>query len=173
MRPPALQFEFITPSGAAVTIRPIRPEDREIERAFVENLSENSRFLRFFSTVKTLSPQLLERLINVNFPTEMAFIATIRHRHREKEIGVARYAPSGVAGTAEFAVVVADEWHGHGIGRELMRHLLDVAHEAGIRRIEGSVIATNSSMLRFCDDLGFSSQVDPEDLQLLRVAKDL
>lgn len=173
MQPPDLKFEFVTQQGVFVTIRPIRPEDREIERAFVENLSENSRFMRFFASVKTLSPQLLERLINVDFPNEMAFIATVDADGREMEIGVARYAPAGLEDTAEFAVVVADEWHGQGIGRELMRHLLDVAGKAGIRRIEGSVIATNSNMLHFCDDLGFSSEVDVEDLQLLRVAKNL
>ncbi|MDH4108856.1 MAG: GNAT family N-acetyltransferase [Gammaproteobacteria bacterium] len=173
MQRPELQFECVALNGMPVTIRPIRPEDREIERSFVESLSDHSRFLRFFSAMKKLSPKLLDHLINVDFPREMAFIATINVNGVEQEIGVARYAPSETDGSAEFAIVVADEWHGQGIGRELLRHLFDVARSAGIRRIEGSVLATNSNMVRFCHGLGFTSRLDVHDPGLLRVAMDL
>ena len=173
MQPPNLRFEFTAENGTPITIRPIRPEDREIERTFVESLSDNSRFLRFFSAMKKLSPTLLDRLINVDFPAEMALIATITAEGAEQEIGVARYAPSESGGNAEFAIVVADEWHGQGIGRELLRHLFDIASGAGIRRIEGSVLASNSNMLRFCSGLGFSSRIDQHDPSLVRVVRDL
>lgn len=173
MQPPDLRFDYTAQNGTRVTIRPIRPEDREIERTFVESLSDNSRFLRFFSAMKKLSPTLLDRLINVDFPAEMALIATIDTEGSEREIGVARYAPTETEDHAEFAIVVSDEWHGQGIGRELLRHLFRIAGDAGIRRIEGSVLATNTNMLRFCRGLGFVTRIDDEDASLVRVSRDV
>jgi len=77
MQPPNLRFQFTAGNGTPIAIRPIRPEDREIGRTFLESLSDNSRFLRFFSAMKKLSPTLLDQLINVDFPAEMALTATI------------------------------------------------------------------------------------------------
>jgi acetyltransferase len=173
MKPPAIDYQWTAADGTPVTIRPIQPEDREIELAFVQGLSSNSRYLRFFSTVKDLSPQLLDRFTQVDFPDEMAFIATVHTAGAEEEIGVARYAPGNAEIVAEFAVVVADEWQGRGIGRELMRHLFVVAEDAGFERIEGAVLKANSHMLSFCRDLGFAVRGYPDDPQLVLVSKDL
>lgn len=156
-----------------MTIRPIRPEDREIERAFVLGLSANSKYFRFFSTIKHLSPQLLDRFTQVDYPSEMAFIATIHVDGSELEIGVARYAPGSSEGTAEFAVVVADDWQGRGIGRGLLHHLFIVAQESGLTRIEGFVLRANKNMLRLGGELGFTISQYSGDAQLIHIAKDL
>ncbi|MGI9223104.1 MAG: GNAT family N-acetyltransferase [Woeseiaceae bacterium] len=173
MKPPAINYQWTTPDGTPVTIRPIQAEDRDIELAFVRGLSPGARYRRFFSTVKDLSPQLLDRFTQVDFPSEMAFIATVQAAGAEIEIGVARYAPGSVATIAEFAVVVADDWQGHGIGRELMHHLLVVAEDAGFEHIEGAVLKSNSQMIRFCRELGFAVKPYPDDAQLVLVAKDV
>lgn len=173
MKPPAIDYQWTAADGTPITIRPIQPEDRQIELAFVNGLSSNSRYLRFFSTVKELSPELLDRFTRVEFPEEMAFIATVQREGGEEEIGVARYAPGSTEGTAEFAVVVGDAWQGLGIGRELMHHLFIVAEDAGFQRIDGAVLKANAHMLRFCRELGFSVGGYPDDPQLVLVSKDL
>ena len=173
MRPPAIKPEWIADDGTVVTIRPIQEEDRDIELAFVRGLSPDSKYFRFLSTLKDLPPQMLDRFTQVDFPTEMAFIATVHSAGAEEEIGVARYAPGGTESTAEFAVVVADNWQGHGIGRELMRHLFVVAEDVGFKRIEGAVLKANSQMIRFCRDLGFGISGYPDDAQLVLASKDL
>ena len=173
MKPPAIEYPWTAADGTPVTIRPIQPEDREIELAFVEGLSTVSSYMRFFSTIKDLSPQLLDRFTQVDFPTEMAFIATVQTAGAEEEIGVARYAPGTDEGTAEFAVVVADNWQGCGVGRELMRHLFIVAEDAGFEHIEGAVLKANSNMIHFCRELGFKVSGYPGDAQLVRVTQDL
>jgi acetyltransferase len=173
MQPPAINHEWTAGDGTQVLIRPIRPEDREIERAFVRGLSSTSKYLRFFSAVTDLSPKLLDRFTQVNYPTEMAFIATIQVEMAELEIGVARYAPGSSEGTAEFAVVIADDWQGRGIGRELLRHLFNVAEESGLARIEGIVLTANKNMLRLCRELGFTASQYPGDAQLVCINKDL
>lgn len=173
MKPPAIDYQWKTADGTPVTIRPIQPEDREIELAFVQGLSTGSSYMRFFSLVKDLSPQLLDRFTQVDFPSEMAFIATIQSAGAEEEIGVARYAPGSAESTAEFAVVVADDWQGHGVGRELMQHLFVVAEDAGFECIEGAVLKANANMVRFCRELGFAINAYPDDAQLVLVSIDL
>lgn len=172
-KPPEIKAEVTARDGTVVTIRPIRPEDRDIERAFVLGLSSDSRYFRFFSTLKDLSPELLDRFTQVDYPKEMAFIATIDDRGAEREIGVARYVPGGQRGTAEFAIVVADDWQGKGIGRVLLDHLFGVARDVGFTRIEALVLTANTNMLRFCRDFGFEILPYPDEDQMVLVSKDL
>jgi acetyltransferase len=171
MQPPTMKREWTAGDGTRVTIRSIQPEDREIERVFVRSLSSNSKYLRFFSPIKDLSPQLLDRFTRVDYPREMAFIATIQAEIEALQIGVARYAQGSSEGAAEFAVVVADDWQGRGIGRELLRHLFGVAKNAGFMRIEGDVLRANKNMIRFCRELGFAVGQCPGDATLVHVGK--
>ena len=173
MQPPKFRHEWTAGDGTLVTIRPIRPEDREIEQAFVSGLSSNSKYLRFFSAINKLSPRLLDQFTQVDFPREMALIATIQAEMVEQEIGVARFAQGSSKGTAEFAVVVADSWQGRGLGRELLHHLFRVAEEVGLTQIEGIVLRTNTKMLRFCRELGFTARQYPGDEELVCISKDL
>ena len=70
-------------------IRPIRPEDAEIEQAFVRSLSPEAKYLRFMSTLKELTPAMLARFTLVDYDREMALIAVAREGAREAQIGVA------------------------------------------------------------------------------------
>ena len=113
---PSESFELEGPSegvklrnGARVTIRTMQPQDAEIEQAFVRGLSKRSRYLRFFSGITELSPGVLEELTNPHFPSSYALIATVCEDDHEKQVAVARYAPTEDASVAEFAVVVDDE----------------------------------------------------------------
>jgi len=169
----ALPRKFKLDNGVEVTVRAIRPEDAEIEQAFVRSLSLKSRHLRFFNAVRELSPQMLETFTHPNYPDSWALIATVRNGASEKEIGVARYAPSKSASGAEFAVAVADDWQKRGIGTQLMKDLLAVAERAGVPRIEGVVLRQNKGMLALAEDLGFVARQDPDDPAVLIVVKNL
>ncbi len=173
MQPPNIEHEWTAGDGTLVTIRTIRPEDREIEQAFVSGLSSDSRYSRFFAAVSELSPRLLDQFTQLDFPGEMALIATIQVEMQEQEIGVARFAQGSLHGSAEFAVVVADSWQGRGLGRELLQHLFHVAQEVGLEKIEGIVLRNNTKMLRFCTELGFTVKQNPDDEELVRLSKEL
>lgn len=142
--------------GTQVTFRMMHPEDAKIEQDFVIGLSEQSRYLRFFSGIRELPAYMLEELTNPVYPISYALIATILENGEEKEIGVARYAPTGDQGNAEFAVTVADEWQGHGIASQLMRGVMAAAAVAGVSRLEGIVLKENTAMLGLAQSLGFS-----------------
>lgn len=173
MQAPPIRHQWTADNGMQVTIRPITATDRDIELAFVRGLSPDSRYFRFLSTIKDLTPQLLDRFTQVDFPREMALIATIPTSTGEQEIGVARYAKGNAPGTVEFAIVIADTWQGQGIGRELLRHLFNVAEEVGHRRIEGVALKANTKMLRLARELRFEIDPYPGDASLVRLGKDI
>ena len=143
-------------TGPAVTLRPIRPEDAEMEQAFVKSLSAESRYFRFMDTLRELTPQMLLRFTQIDYDREMAFVATLQEDRRELEIGVARYVANPDGESCEFALVIADDWQRRGLGRRMMELLIEVARERGLRAMIGHVLAENRGMLSLCQALGFA-----------------
>ena len=147
--------------GTMIAMRPIMPEDAERERRFVQGLSDQSRYFRFFYQLHELTPGMLARFTQVDYDRELALVALAPDS--ESIIGVARYIVNPDHESAEFAIVVADEWQGRGVARPLMEHLIASARRRGLARLQGAVLKTNQKMLRFTKALGFSAHDDPED----------
>jgi acetyltransferase len=163
------------PDGTDLTIRPIRPEDAEIEQIFVRGLSAESKYFRFMDTLQELSQNMLVRFTQIDYDREMALIAVLEleQEGQEKELGVCRYVTSADGRSCEFALVVADEWQKKGIGNKLMNCLFDAARAKGIKEMEGEVLATNRSMLELVRRLGFEISTSEEDASIKRIVKQL
>ncbi|MEW5973531.1 MAG: bifunctional acetate--CoA ligase family protein/GNAT family N-acetyltransferase [Pseudomonadota bacterium] len=159
--------------GRDILLRPIRPEDAELEQAFVRGLSEESRYLRFMRAIEELTPEMLVRFTQIDYDREMAFVALFEKDGQEEEIGVARYSVEPDGESAEFAVVVADAWHGLGVGTLLLEALIESARQRGVRELIGEVLPRNRSMLALADRLGFSRQMLESDEDLVRVSRRL
>lgn len=142
------------PDGAHLEVRPIRPEDAALEQKFVASLSESARRFRFVNALRSLPPDMLERFTHIDYDREMAFIAV--DTHSGEEAGVARYCPCPDGETCEFAIVIADDWQGRGLGRLLMRKLVDSARAQGWHRLCGHVLPDNFRMLELCRRLGYA-----------------
>lgn len=159
--------------GTRVVVRPIRPEDRQIEREFVQGLSNESKYFRFMGALGELNEAMLDRFTQIDYDREMAFVALVCENGRETEIGVARYVVNADAISCEFAVAVADAWQHRGLGSLLIRSLVDVARNRGLQTMEGIVIAGNYRMLGVMNALGFSIRSEPGDASVKRVTKHL
>jgi acetyltransferase len=59
--------------------------------------------------------------------------------------------------------VVTDAWQRHGLGRQLMELLIEVARARGLNAMVGHVLANNKSMLELCTDLGFVISESPDE----------
>jgi acetyltransferase len=149
--------------GSRLRVRPIRPEDAAAEREFFAGLSEESRYLRFMHYLHELTPQMLARFTQVDYDRELALIALDGRAGTENIVAVARYVANADGESAEFAIVVADLWHGRGLGHALMRMLIGCARKRGFRRLIGNVLAANVPMLALVARLGFESTPDPDD----------
>jgi acetyltransferase len=167
--PAHLVSEWRAPDGTLVTIRPIRPEDATIERAFFDALTPEARYLRFMSSIKELTAEMLWQFTHVDYDRDMALIAVIRESDREVQIAVARYVTDPDEESCEFAVVVAERWRGMGLGVHLMQLIIDIARAGGIRTITGLILASNSGMLSLAKALGFTIVDNAQDFAVKRV----
>jgi acetyltransferase len=151
--------------GADVTIRPIRPEDAKAHAAFFDRLTPQDIRFRFFSAMRELSAEQIARLTQVDYEREMAFVATrpAADDGPAETVGVARVVRETGSDEGEFAIAVAPDAKGTGVGRELMRHLIDWARAQGMRTLVGLVLADNAPMLAFVRKLGFSVQRVPSE----------
>jgi acetyltransferase len=169
--PEGLAESFEPVTGTSVTLRPLRPEDRDIELAFVSGLSPETRSNRLLGGARQITREYIESLVNVDYSRDMALAATAM-LDGETLIGVARYVLSEDRTSAEFAIVVADAWQGRGIGSRLLAKLIDVARARGLRRLYGDVLRTNRPMLEFVRRLGFTLE-QHEDPTLTRASLQL
>ena len=159
--------------GTAVTIRPIRPEDAELVKKFVRDLSEESKYFRFMNSVHELTEAMLVRLTQLDYSREIALIEVTSVQDEEVELGVARFAINPDGESCEFALVVADKFTGKGLGHKLMLSLMDAARSKGLKTIEGEVLSENHNMLKLMRHLGFTSKICEEDRHIVKVSKSL
>jgi len=152
--------------GTRLAMRPIRPEDAELERQFVGALSEQSRYFRFFYRLHELSPAMIARFTQVDYDRELALVALAPDPDGpdgQAIVGIARSIANLDRESAEFAVVTADAWQGRGVASALMKALIACARKKGLQRLVGTVLRANQNMIRFTQGLGFNVRDDPED----------
>ncbi|HEX7081963.1 MAG TPA: bifunctional acetate--CoA ligase family protein/GNAT family N-acetyltransferase [Gammaproteobacteria bacterium] len=171
--PSRLARPYVLRDGVPLEIRPIRPEDALIEKRFVENLSERSRYLRFMYSLRSLTPEMLSRFTQIDYDREMALIAVVETERGEEQVGVARYVVNADGRSCEFAVVVADEWRQRGIATRLLRRLIDIARERRLERMNGLVLRENHNMLALAKEIGFEQENVPDDPKLVSISLDL
>lgn len=157
--------------GTDVVIRPIRPEDAELEQQFVRDLSEETRYFRFMNSVQELSESMLVRFTQIDYSREMALLAVTETHGKEVELGVTRFAINPDGESCEFALVVADNMRGKGLGNKLMTALMDAARSKGMKVMEGEVLNNNASMLKLMKRLDFSIEASAEDDSVKKVRK--
>jgi len=150
----AVAEHYCLKNGASIRIRPIRPEDAGLEQAFIAALSPLSRHARFMGGIRELSPEMMERFVNVD-AAHLAFIA-VAEGADGLEVGVSRYFSDPGGESGEFAIVVADAWQGLGLGRLLLRKITSAALAQGLTKLTGQVLTDNTRMLDLCRSLGFS-----------------
>jgi acetyltransferase len=171
--PADLETKFQLPDGTDVTIRPIRPEDAEIEQDFIRNLSDEAKYFRFMHAVHELTPEMLVRFTQIDYDREMALIAVTEVDGHEVEHGVVRYVTNPDQNSCEFALVISDELQGHGIGQRMMKRLLEIARSRGLDMMEGEVLTANHRMLELVRSMDFQIQRSPGNPGVEYVWKEL
>ncbi len=148
--------------GQRITIRPVLPQDDAVTQAFFRSLSARSRHNRFMRTFQDLPEDLLTQFTHVDYNAHLALIAEIFMDGREIAVGEARYVLSADGKNAEFAVSIADDWQGRGLGTLLLCRLIKTARKSGAGKITAETLASNTAMLRLAHKAGFSFEPDGE-----------
>ena len=136
--------------GLAVTIRPLRPDDRERIAAAVRSLDRESVYFRLFSYRNELTERGLDRIMAVDSAREVVLVVTRNEGDAETVIGSGRLVESDVKSierTAELAFMVDNRHQGQGIAGKLLKHLATIARARGIVALDAEVLAENKAML--------------------------
>jgi acetyltransferase len=172
------RYEQVWPlrGGGEYVVRPIHPDDASMLQDLVQRLSPESRYSRFVSSIRELSPAMLARFTLIDYDREMALVAVYRERspksggglsgvitEADRIVGVSRYITNPDQSSCEFSLVVADDFNGKGLGSRLMESIMDLARDKGLSEIDGLVLANNAGMLKLMKSLGFAIKRFAED----------
>lgn len=160
-------------NGTICSIRPIRPEDANALQEFVRGLSPRSKYYRYFGSVSELPQKLLARYTQIDYGRELTLVATVRRADRTRMLGEANYTTLPDGKTCEFAIMIADETAGQGLGSRLMRCLMDAARQQGHTEIRGQVLGDNEPMLALMDSLDFIVRLTDEANGAVEVSRSL
>ena len=154
--------------GTDVLIRPIRPEDEPMMVKFHATLSERSVYLRYFhlmNLAQRVAHERLTRICFIDYDREMALVAERRNpANGENEIlGVSRLTRVLGTNDAEVAVLVSDQFHGRGLGKELLARLVVVGGDEKLGALKADILPDNRDVMRICEKLGFTLRHSIED----------
>jgi len=170
---PRLVRALRTAQGECVTLQPIGPCDAGALQAYVRGLSPESRYNRFFGAMSELPPTELDRVIHFDRRCELALLAKTRVDGKRVVIAEARYVLAPGRLESEFALSVADDWRGRGLGTLLIIDIECRARRDGVHRLCGDVLRSNGPMKALARKTGFAMADVPREARLIRVVKDL
>jgi acetyltransferase len=152
--------EFTMKDGTKVSLRPIRPDDELLVAEFHKALSDRTVYMRYFCSVSLRSRvehKRLARICNVDGRHEMALVA----EHEDKStgshqvLGIGRLIKLNTQSEAEVAILVADPYQKQGLGTELLRCVIGIAHQHRLRRVRGELLRDNFAMKAILRKCGF------------------
>jgi acetyltransferase len=170
VRPYPTQYagEWTTAEGERISIRPVRAEDEPLVRRFDEKLSERSVYYRYahpLPLADRIEHDRLSRLCFIDYDRQVALVAIGRDAGGAEEIhAIGRLIKEHHSEDAEFALIVADDYQGHGLGHEVLRRLIEVGRAEGVARIVGYILSDNIAMLDLCRSFAFRIEWRAGDL---------
>ncbi|MET9696954.1 GNAT family N-acetyltransferase [Streptomyces sp. NPDC006529] len=161
------EADVVLRDGGTARIRPITPEDAERLVSFYEQVSDESKYYRFFAPYPRLSAKDVHRFTHHDYVDRVGlaatvggeFIATVRY----DRIGPDGRPASGAADEAEVAFLVQDAHQGRGVASALLEHIGAVARERGIRRFAAEVLPANVKMIKVFKEVGYQQKRTFED----------
>lgn len=161
------EADVVLRDGGTARIRPITTDDAERLVSFYEQVSDESKYYRFFAPYPRLSAKDVHRFTHHDYVDRVGlavtvggeFIATVRY----DRIDASGRPASAPADEAEVAFLVQDAHQGRGVASTLLEHIAAVARERGIRRFAAEVLPANNKMIKVFRDAGYTQQRSFED----------
>jgi GNAT superfamily N-acetyltransferase len=146
--------------GRPLIIRALRPDDKNALAEGFSHLSQRSIYNRFFTPKKELTESELAYLTELDFVSHVAIGALVKPGEAEIPVGVGRYVvdPSDSA-EAEIAFAVEDAYQGLGAATLLLKHLGEIARQAGIKRFRAVVLSDNLPMMNVLRHGPYAQQI--------------
>jgi len=158
--PVELEEFVLLNNGEEVKLRPILPEDEPAHASFINHVSKEDLYKRFFTDVGEFNHEALANLTQIDFNREIAFVAVT---HDGEILGVSRALINPENTDAEFAILIRSDLKRCGLGKILMTRIIHYCKNKGTKQLSGMTMPTNRGMLTLAQKLGFKLDVQFED----------
>jgi len=156
--------------GTPVVLRPIKPEDEPMWHELLGSCSTQSLWFRFSYLFKQTTHEMASRYCFIDYDRELGIVAEVEEEGQRKLIGVGRLVADMDHEAAEYAIIVVDRWHGHGLGGLLTDYCLEVAKSWNVKKVVAEVSKDNVRMLATFRNRGFTLN-DEQEQDVVLVSK--
>ena len=154
-----------------VMLRPATTSDAAGIRALFHHLTDEDIYTRFFRRVQGLSNKDVQRLCNLNYETEVAFVAATGPRENQEIVGHCCYFLNPTTNLGETAFMIAPEWQSTGLGTAMQRHMMEHAIACGLRGFVAEALAKNRKMVNLakgcCEKVSMEKHEDTVRVTML------
>ncbi len=146
---------FQMKDGKIIKIRPIKPTDERMLQELYYSLSDNDRYLRFFSRDRKFPHKFVQPLANIDYTTDMILVGEYFEEGEQKIVASAAFFKTHQPSTVELGIVVKKDFRRTGIAKFLLNYLVIIARELNYKFFTGSILLENKPMLHFLNNSGY------------------
>ena len=151
--PTDLEAHITLDDQRRIRIRALHVREADPIHALHARLSPQTRYLRFLSPMASLPDSFVPHLMSTDYRKHLAVIAEDETAGRDEPVALASFGAVD-DNTVEVAIVVQDQWQGHGVGTALVNILLDAAEDRGFHRFVASMTSENAVMRKLLNRIG-------------------
>jgi acetyltransferase len=153
--------------GTPVILRPIKPEDEPMWHDLLGSCSTQSLWFRFNYLFKQTTHEMAARYCFIDYDRELGIVAEVEENGQRKLVSVGRLVADADHHAAEYAVIVVDRWHGHGVGGLMTDYCLEVSKKWGVKKVVAEVSKENLRMLTLFRNRAFEADDKQEDVVIM------
>ena len=131
-----------------VDFRAIKPSDVEDMRRLFYRFSDTAVYYRYFSPIKTMPHAKMQEYVNVDYGRCLSIVGLVKEVGEGRIIAEGRFVRDLQRPFAEVAFVVDEAYQGRGIATFMLRMLIRLAKERGLKGFTAEVLSSNKSMLK-------------------------
>jgi acetyltransferase len=155
------------PDGTQIHLRAIKPEDEPAWKDLLRRSSAESLWKRFRYLFKEATHEMASRFCFIDYDRELALCAEVIEHERPLLIAVARLVADPDHDSADYGILVADDFQHRGLGRMLTQKCIEIGRRWGLKQITGETTTDNLAMIRIFRALGFQVEFRPEHQAVL------
>lgn len=142
-------------NGTHICLRRVRHSDLERIEQGISQLSDQSRYLRFFSSSRTIPPSVVEKLASVDGIHHLAWgVVNMAKKERPAIAAAHVFRDAETEDVGEFAITVLDQYHGQGVARILMMAMFLDSYCEGLRRLRIDILRSNKKAYGLIRSIG-------------------
>ena len=150
-----VRIDAVFKGGLQARVRPIKPSYESMIRDLFYNMSESSVYFRYFVPRKSMPHENLQQYVNVSEDEGLSLVVAIGPRENRKIIAESRYMLEPDKEFADVAFMVDEEFHGRGIATFLLKYMIEIAVERGVKGFKADILESNSPMIAVFDKLPY------------------